>query len=202
MSNDLIFAGLDVSRETRAKLIKYVNLLEKENDKYNLVGQSTLADVWCRHILDSIQLQKYLDAGSLVDVGAGAGFPGMVLAIIGAESVALVDSVTKKINFLRLVSRETETQVDIIHDRVENIRDRKFDQITCRAFASLNKIFSLTENIKKTSTRYVLLKGEKYKEEIKEAEKFWNFTFKTQKSITDERGVILIIENICKRVHK
>ena len=202
MSDGLILAGLDVSRETRVKLVKYVNLLKQENDKYNLIGKSTLPDVWRRHIHDSMQLQKFLDGGPLVDVGAGAGFPGMVLAITGAENVSLVDSVTKKIKFLRLVSRETNTPVQIIHDRVENIKDKKFDQITCRAFASMNKIFSLTKNIRKRNTRYVLLKGEKYKDEIEEAKKLWNFTFESHQSITNERGVILIIENVCKRVRK
>jgi|AntRauTorcE11897_2_1112592.scaffolds.fasta_scaffold15618_3 16S rRNA (guanine527-N7)-methyltransferase len=203
MSNEGLFSFLDVSRETISKLNTYHSLLKQHAAHYNLVGRSTLDHVVERHFKDSAQLQKYIDpTKSLIDIGAGAGFPGLVLAMLGNTKLTLVDSVTKKVNFLKVVSRETNTEVKIIHDRVENIQGMSFDQITCRAFASLDKILTLTKELRGKHTTYILLKGESVKKEIEDAQRGWSFTTEFHQSITDDRGVILIVKNVVAKSKK
>ncbi len=119
----------NVSRETLARLERYAELLEKWNRRINLVGRGTIDDLWRRHMLDSAQLLPLIpdSAESLVDLGSGAGFPGLVLAICGVENVHLIESDRKKSAFLREVARETAAPVTIHNKRIEEIESFQVD---------------------------------------------------------------------------
>jgi 16S rRNA (guanine527-N7)-methyltransferase len=134
----------DVSRETIQSLRVYANLLEKWNKTINLVSKSTINHMWERHFLDSAQLWPHIpeNAKTLVDIGSGAGFAGLVLAIIGKEKnpnlrVVLIESDTRKCAFMRNVSRETNINVEIITKRIEEVDDLKADVVTARALATV-----------------------------------------------------------------
>jgi 16S rRNA (guanine527-N7)-methyltransferase len=193
----------DVSRETFYILDKYVNLLLSTNKKFNLIGKSTEENIWDRHIIDSIQLIKLLnlDDDIVIDVGTGAGIPGIILSICGVKTVYLVESKTKKTNFLKEAAKLSNNKIIIINERVENIEPIKDATFVCRAFAPLHKILNLCEKQLIISKKIIIPKGENYINEINEAKKEWQFNFSEHKTITSEKGTILTINNIkkCKK---
>lgn len=164
----------DVSRESLEKLKHYLALLEKWQRAVNLVSPSTIQDAWNRHFLDSAQLSPLLPEGArtLFDFGSGAGFPGMVLAIIHPElSVHLVESDQKKCSFLLTVSRETNTSVSIHNVRIESLETAAIpDAICARALADLGQLLEYARPWAVRNPDLVLLlpKGEKYTSELKE----------------------------------
>lgn len=171
----LISLGLsNVSRESFEKLAHYLSLLEKWQKAINLVSPSTIRDAWSRHFLDSAQLAPLLPAGAktLFDFGSGAGFPGMVLAILHPElSVHLVESDQKKCSFLSAVSRETMTTVSIHNMRIESLQTEAVpDVISARALADLGQLLGYARPWAKKNPDLVLLlpKGENYTSELKE----------------------------------
>src|ERR1700722_13861594 len=134
---------MNVSRETIERLTIYQNLLKEWQQKVNLVSSSTLPHMWERHFQDSLQLLPYLprENASLIDLGSGAGFPGLVLALSRPETlkVTLIESDLKKCLFLEIVSRETKISVTIIRERIEALRETlKGDIITARGLAPLS----------------------------------------------------------------
>ena len=138
-----------VSRETLARFESYAALLKKWNPRINLVAESTLADLWRRHFLDSAQLQALLPPApenrplEIVDLGSGAGFPGLVLAILGAGTVTLLESDQRKTTFLREAARLTNTEIIVINQRIEAISAIPADVVTARALAPLPRLLSL-----------------------------------------------------------
>ena len=144
----------DVSRETLSRLRRYDALLRRWQKAINLVSADSLTDAWRRHFWDSAQLLPLIPAGtrSLLDVGSGAGFPGLVLAILGVEGVTLVESDGRKCAFLREVARETGTRVTILADRLERLADRiqPPDIITARAVVILGFTFGSDQIIYNT----------------------------------------------------
>jgi 16S rRNA (guanine527-N7)-methyltransferase len=144
------------------KLKIYEELLLKWSSSLNLVAKSTLQGIRTRHFADSLQLVPFLSAEDrILDLGSGAGFPGMVLAMCG-YNVTLLDSDQKKCVFLENVSRETETKALIVCSRIESyMPDEKFDIISARGVASLSKLINLSKGfIKKEHTKGLFLKGE------------------------------------------
>lgn len=192
--------GLDVSRETREKFNCYAQILLKWQKTINLVGETTLEELAERHFLDSAQLIKHLPNKQikLADMGSGAGFPGMVLAMLGVKEVHLIEADVRKATFLREVSRETNTPVFIHDDRVEDTSIPDLDIITARALAPLKDLLSLANKIITPShpMTCLFLKGEKTEEEIQRAQKRWNFMLETFQSVTDTSGKILKINNL------
>lgn len=195
----------DVSRETFEQLKAYEASLHEWQQKFNLVSNSSLEDAWNRHFLDSVQLFKYIpkEAEVLYDFGSGAGFPGMVLAIMAKEKtpylkVSLIESVGKKTLYLNEVRKITHTDVEILNDRIENINGKKADVITSRALASLKELFAYVYKFCKKDTVCIFPKGKKYAEEIAEAKKDWNFNVRTETSEQSEEGRILIITDLLK----
>lgn len=191
--------ALDVSRETLDRLQAYGDLLVKWQAKINLVSNSTLDDLWTRHLLDSAQIYPYLpeNCKTLVDIGCGAGFPGLVLAIMGVEDVHLVDSDARKMAFVREAARVTETQVTIHNCRIDDLKESGFaDVVTSRALANLEKLLSFSAQLRKPDGRCIFLKGRKAEEEIKDARKVWDFNCETEQSLSNPEGQILIIERM------
>ena len=192
-----------VSRETLERLKTYEASLHEWQKKFNLVSNASLEDAWNRHFLDSMQLFNFIPktARNLCDFGSGAGFPGMVLAIMAKEKtpylkVSLIESIKKKTLYLNEVNKITEANAVIINDRIENIPPQSFDVITSRAMASLKDLLNYTKKFFGKNTVCIFPKGKSYAEEIAEAEKFWKFDCKIVPSEMSSEGVILIITNL------
>jgi len=187
------------------KLKIYHDLLLKWQKTINLVSPSTLNDAWDRHFQDSLQVIQFIPEGveSLCDIGSGAGFPGLVIAIERPElQVHLVESDARKCAFMRTVSRETNlSNVTIHNDRIENVmHDIDVDCVSARALASLGKLMDLTAPLwQKKPMKMIYPKGENYKVEIGEALQLYNFDVNVYDSITDNRAKILTVHNIGKK---
>ena len=194
---------LNVSRETLDRLGLYADLVVKWQPRINIVGASTADDVWTRHLQDSAQLWPYVEdvvrGGEIVDFGSGAGFPGIVLAILGANDVILMESNTKKTVFLLEAARVCGVlgQIEIARERIEVANAREADVITARAFAPLPKLLELGQRHLKPGGHYVLLKGRAFEEELADARAAgWVFTVTTHASLVDPEGVVLILQGV------
>lgn len=203
--NDIL-KTYNVSRETIDKLKAYEALVLEWNNKFNLISKSSVSDIWHRHIEDSMQLCEYITQKDefLYDFGSGAGFPGVVIAIIAQEKfpnlkISLIESIGKKAKFLSVVNDELNLKMDIYNDRIENLNLKKANIITSRAMASLEKLLEYSKPFCSNKTKLLFLKGEKWQEEVKEAEKKWLFKFVAQKSQTSDNGCVLQIENIRRK---
>ena len=189
-----------VSRETFEKLSVFHNTLLKWQNSINLISGSTINNIWERHILDSAQLFKFVRDidGNILDFGSGAGFPGLVLAIMGKKNVHLVESDHKKCVFLKEISMLTEIDITIHNCRIENLRFINVDLVTCRALAPLNKLIQYVETYIRKSSNYnhpfpklLFLKGKSYKNELSQLNK--KIQFKEFPSITDKDSKILYV---------
>lgn len=183
------------------RLRLYVSLLEKWQAGINLVSRASLEDVWRRHVWDSAQLLPLIPAKArrLADLGSGAGFPGMVLAILGAPDVHLVESDHRKAAFLADVSRETSTPVSIHCERIEMLPGLHADVVSSRACAPLVKLLGLVRRHLAPRGMALLLKGRRTDEELTEAAKEWKITAERIQSLTDASGVILRVGEIQRR---
>ena len=188
-----ICAYLNVSRETAAKLEIYVKLLEKWQQSINLVSSKTLPYIWQRHILDCAQLTGHLStsSGRIMDIGAGAGLPGLVLAILTECEVHLVESDTKKVAFMHTVLAETDVQATIHHARIEELPHLQVDVITARALAPLSKLVQLTQIQDHPGLSYLFLKGKEVNQELTELSTSSKLTAVSYPSITDRDASII-----------
>lgn len=195
-------AALDVSRETLSRLTKFVDLLLKWQRSINLIGPGTVDDVWRRHVLDCGQLVRFLPdrRARVLDIGTGAGLPGMVLGILGVPNIQMIESDAKKCVFLREAARITETPVKIIEARAESALCEPADVVTARAVAPLARLLQLTEQYIKTNTICFFFKGKDFKNELTDIKNNWNMQFETHPSLTQHDGVILQLESVT-RVH-
>ena len=195
-------AALSVSRETLSRLTKFVDLLLKWQRSINLIGPGTLDDVWRRHVLDCGQLVRFLPnrRARVLDIGTGAGLPGMVLGILGVPNIQMIESDAKKCVFLREAARITETPVKIIEARAESALCEPADVVTARAVAPLMRLLEFTERYIKTNTVCFFFKGTNFGNELTDIKNNWNMQFETHPSLTQRDGVILQLESVT-RVH-
>jgi 16S rRNA (guanine527-N7)-methyltransferase len=196
------FAALvGVSRETLDRLRVYEALLRQWTARINLVAAGTLADLWRRHFLDSAQLFPLLPpaALSLVDLGSGAGFPGLVLAILGAPGVELIEADARKCAFLREAARTAAAPVAIRHARIDSLPPRAADVVTARALAPLDRLLPLAERFLGPATVCLFPKGEEAGQELAAAHKMWVMDATTHASRSDPRGVILSLAQVRRR---
>jgi 16S rRNA (guanine527-N7)-methyltransferase len=195
------FAGIfPVSRETLTRLEAYAALLEAWSTRINLVGRATLADPWRRHILDSAQLQQFVPdhAKSLVDLGSGAGFPGLVLAILGLPGVELVEADSRKCAFLREAARITGTRTAVRQMRIEALPPRPFDVVTARALAPLDRLLDLAWPFLAGDGLCLFLKGEEAAAELTLARRGWRMAAAASPSRSDPRGVVLQLREVVR----
>jgi 16S rRNA (guanine527-N7)-methyltransferase len=197
---ELLNTHFQVSRGTFESLNLYHDLLLKWQATINLVGKDTLSDVWRRHFLDSLQLIKYIEDKNsvIVDLGSGAGFPGMALAIYGYKNVHLIESDSRKVAFLREVARVTNTKITIHNCRIENNPIDKVDIFISRACAPLEKLFQLISSSVSRETICLFHKGKNYSIEDESASKKWQYDMDVTPSIVDSQSVVLKISNIRK----
>lgn len=197
------FASLmGVSRETVAKLEAYIALLERWQRAINLVGKSTLADPWRRHILDSAQLCRFLPKApsGVVDLGSGAGLPGLVLAIMTtAARVHLVEADGRKAQFLREAARRLELANLSVHAvRIESLT-LQADVVTARALAPLAKLLPLAAPLMARGGRMILLKGVNSAAELAEARASWSVRDQLEPSLADPDGRVVILDEVRRR---
>lgn len=189
-----------VSRETLDRLSIYADLLVKWQARINLVGPATLPDLWQRHFLDSAQLYPLLPAGTttLADLGSGAGFPGLVLAIMGVPDVHVLESDARKCAFMREAARMAEVKLTIHNARIEKVPSFRADVVTSRALAALGPLLDLAFPFLGDGSQCLFLKGKTGEDELTAASKDWNMRIERFTSQTDPSGVILRIQEVSR----
>ena len=194
---------LDVSRETLDALKYFEDLVVLWNPAINLISNSSVSDLWSRHIVDSAQLFLFTlpDEGLWLDVGSGGGFPGIVVSIIARElapslRVVLVESDNRKCVFLRTVIRELGLSVKVINDRIENVKLDDVVYLSARALRNLNSLLFIVENNVSRETVCVFPKGRSYKKELVESQKNWKFDFNLIDSNTSEDSKVIVLKGL------
>jgi 16S rRNA (guanine527-N7)-methyltransferase len=189
-----------VSRETLARFEAYLALLRHWQKRINLVAASTLADPWRRHMLDSVQLVPLLpkDPHRIADLGAGAGFPGLPMALLLSTDVEifLIESDSRKSAFLREAIRETGAQATVISARIEAIPVQDIDVAVARACAPLAKLLGLAQPLLAAGGRALFLKGRRAEEELTAAREAWTMTLARHQSRSDPDSTIIEASNI------
>ena len=199
---DAVLAG--VSRETRERLDLYADLLRKWQRSINLVGPRTIGDLWNRHFTDSAQLLPLITPAAtpatrvLVDFGSGAGFPGLVLAILGAGEVHLIESDQRKATFLREVARATGTPVTVHAKRIEQVAPFPADVVSARALAPLSDLLGFAAPFLRPDSLCLFPKGQMAEDELSAASKTWNMTVDRIQSVTDSSATILRISRVSR----
>ena len=198
MSPDQVADLLSVSRETIDKFQAYLTLLEKWQRRINLVSNSTLGDAWQRHILDSGQLAAYYppQTSHVLDVGSGAGFPGLVLAIMGGVTVDLVESDQRKAVFLSTAIRELDLPAKVHSQRIETMPNLRPDVITARALAPVPKLLNLIESQIGPECVCLFLKGASVEDELTNLQSYSTMVATTHPSLSGSTGVVLKLKNL------
>jgi 16S rRNA (guanine527-N7)-methyltransferase len=195
-------AASGVSRETLSRLKLYASMLEDWNARHNLVSRASMIDLWRRHFWDSAQLSALVPSGAknLVDLGSGAGFPGLVLAEILRERpgfrAVLYEATAKKCRFLEAVTERLALPAEIRQRRIEEAESKTFDVITARACAPLVKLLPYAQAFWGKNAVALFLKGQNVEVELTEAHKSWRMELVRHPSQSDPSGVILEIREL------
>lgn len=189
---------LDVPRETQEKLDCYVQLLIKWQARINLISSKTLPEIWHRHILDSAQLVFYLPKtpSVILDMGSGAGLPGVILAILTRHQLHLVESDSRKIAFMRTALRETGTSAILHEQRMEAVPALRPDIITARALAPLSQLITLASGQHHEKIEYLFLKGREAKQELTALPACPKMEAECLPSMTDSQASIIRLKPI------
>ncbi len=187
--------NFDDGKSVLAKLYEYKKILLRENEAMNLIGKSTIVDLDERHFLDCIQIVKYLPQyeKSLMDIGTGAGLPGIILSIIGFKHLHLVEKSPKKSLFLESCKSRLGLNYKVHNKSISEITNLNIDCITARAFASIEKIIFMTKRIINKQTKFILLKGRSYLTELEKINP-QKYSVQTYPSITSNESKIIIME--------
>ena len=193
MTADEVGKFLNVSRETMRQFEAYLALLEKWQRRINLVANSTMVDAWERHILDSAQLVRFYPPNTkkILDVGSGAGFPGLVLAIMGNVQVDLVESDQRKAIFLSTVIRSLGLPAKVHNQRIESLPSLAPDVVTARALAPVSKLIKLIENQISPDTVCLFLKGASVEDELTDLQSYSTMAPVSHPSLSGPNGVVL-----------
>jgi 16S rRNA (guanine527-N7)-methyltransferase len=186
-------AGRDVSRETFERLDHYVGLLRDESKRQNLVSASALEAVWDRHIVDSAQLVRYEPQRgvSWIDIGSGAGLPGIVIACLVDGPVELVEPRRLRAEFLHKVCESLALETRVLCAKAERV-EGKFDVITARAVAPLGKFLEISAHLSTRKTVWALPKGRTAEAELVEARRTWQGSFRVEPSVTDAHSFVVV----------
>ena len=197
MTADEVGKLLNVSRETLCQFEAYLKLLEKWQRRINLVANSTMADVWERHILDSAQLFRFCPPNTkkILDVGSGAGFPGLVLAIMGDAQVDLVESDQRKAIFLSTVIRSLGLSAKVHNQRIESLPNLCPDVVTARAVAPVPRLIKLIENQISADTVCLFLKGASVEDELTDLQSYSTMLSVNHPSLSGPDGVVLELKH-------
>ena len=194
----------NVSRETIDQLKDYRELII--NEKSNLISNNDKKSLWIRHFHDSMRIIDLflLKNSQIIDVGTGAGLPGIPISLClknNNNQIYLCESKQKKIDFLLKCKEKLNlNNVEVIPDRVENIKNKKFDYVIGRAVSQLNSFFSMSYNIKKENTIFLLHKGIHIDKEIDDATKYWDFKHYLHENMMEKGSFIIEIKNLIKSI--
>ncbi len=190
----------DVSRETFEQLDRFAALLVEENQSQNLIASASVPELWSRHIVDGAQLFGLGEGkGSWCDIGSGAGLPGLVLAILGGQPMTLNEPRRLRADFLRRAVADLGlARVSVAECKVERLVG-KFDFITARAVARLDRLFAMACHLAHSETKWILPKGEKAQSELDEARVTWQGSFRLVSSRTHPASAIVIAEDVHRR---
>ena len=196
-----------VSRETISSLKKYENLLIERNKTLNLIGKSTINEIWLRHFLDSSQVIDFIDKNekTLVDLGSGAGFPGMVIAILAKDrkiplNVKLIEKSPKKASFLREIIRNLMLNVEVTNINVlEQAVKLRADLIVARAFKPLKNILHFLDQKVENWKKIFLFLGKNGKSELLQASKSWDIKYKQRMSVSSSDSIVIEINRLKKK---
>jgi 16S rRNA (guanine527-N7)-methyltransferase len=193
-------AAYDVSRETSDALERYRLLLSKWSKQINLIGPATKDHFWQRHTLDCAQILPIAgpNVTKLVDFGSGAGLPGLILAALlqdrgRAYQVILIEVSAKRCSFLREAARALDVKIDLLQEKIGDVKAFKVDLITARAFAPLDALLAYAHPWAELGARMIFLKGEDVHTEIRKASTKWQFQTRIETSVTDLRGRVVEI---------
>ena len=206
MKKNEFVKSLNVSRETLNGFYEYETLLSKWNEKINLVSKNTLVDIWERHFLDSGQIIKHVEVSGKrwVDVGSGAGFPGLVVALLLRDrkidcDLVVVEKNPKKVFFLNEVIRKLNLSVEVVNDNIDNLEPLNADILTARAFSELNNLIEIAFRHRKKEGICLFLKGENYRFELDKTLNYWFFDYDIVDSLSSSSGKIIRVKKIFKR---
>ena len=206
MKKNEFVKSLNVSRETLNDFYEYETLLSKWNEKINLVSKNTLVDIWERHFLDSGQIIKHVEVSGKrwVDVGSGAGFPGLVVALLLRDKkidcdLVVVEKNPKKGFFLNEVIRKLNLSVEVVNDNIDNLEPLNADILTARAFSELNNLIEIAFRHRKKEGICLFLKGENYRIELDKTLNYWFFDYDIVDSLSSSSGKIIRVKKIFKR---
>ena len=196
-----------VSRETITSLIKYEDLLIKANKGLNLIGNSTINQIWTRHFLDSYQVIDFIDKNdnSLVDLGSGAGFPGLVIAIASKDKkiplkIKLIEKSSKKVKFLKEIINELNLKVDVYNQNIFKEQINLIgDVFVARAFKPLKIILQLIHNQAENWKKFFIFLGKTGKSELLDASKDWDIEYKQRMSVTSSDSIVIEINKLKKK---
>ena len=204
---DTFYRLTQVSRETIISLKKYENKLIIANKKLNLIGNSTINQIWTRHFLDSVQVIDFIDKNNktLIDIGSGAGFPGLVLAITLKDrkiplKVKLIEKSPKKTKFLKNLAKELNVNVEVINKNIFEYSKKLSDDVfVARAFKPLRIILELIHNKTENWKKIFIFLGKTGKNELLQASKIWDIEYKQRVSVTSSDSIVLEINKLRKK---
>ena len=197
-AKEWLTTSLGVSRETMESLDAFVAFLKRESVSQNLIAASTIKDIWSRHIVDSAQLLTFVDRSQpetkWLDLGSGAGFPGLIIALLTDFEVTLVESRTRRIEYLQRAVEMLDIggRVTVIGMPLERMKTAPFSVISARAFAPLPKLFELAARFSHNNTLWLLPKGRNAAAEWDDVKTAWDGAFSVKQSITDADAGILV----------
>ena len=197
-AQEWLSANFDVSRETKERLDAFVAFVKLEAQSQNLISASTHDHIWSRHVVDSAQLLKLVSTekshGPWIDLGSGAGFPGIVIALLSNYNVTLVESRGRRIDYLERALRmlDLENRVRVAGAALERLETAPYSVISARAFAPLPRLFDLASRFSTDKTLWLLPKGRNAVTELQAVQADWSGDFRIEKSITDVEAGILV----------
>ena len=193
-------AALDVPRETMERLEAFAAFLREESELQNLVSRSSLGHLWSRHIYDSAQLLRFAppNAAAWLDLGTGAGFPGLVTALLHPAHFTLVEGRKLRVDFLIGAAEllGVSHRITILCSKVEALPQRSYDVISARAFAPLPRLLDLAHRFSTAKTRWILPKGRNARSELDAARASWQGAFRLEQSLTDPEAQIVVAEGV------
>ena len=198
---------IQVSRETITSLVKYENYLIKSNKTLNLIGKSTINEIWLRHFLDSSQVIDFIDknTSSLIDLGSGAGFPGLIIAILAKDrkirlKVKLIEKSTKKASFLREIVNYLNLNVEVLNiNALTYAKKLEADLIVARAFKPLKIILRFLDKNTKNWKKVFLFLGKTGQDELLQASKNWHIKYKQRMSVTSSDSIVIEVNKLKKK---
>ena len=198
---------IQVSRETITSLVKYENYLIKSNKTLNLIGKSTINEIWLRHFLDSSQVIDFIDknTSSLIDLGSGAGFPGLIIAILAKDrkihlKVKLIEKSPKKASFLREIVNYLNLNVEVLNiNALTHAKKLEADLIVARAFKPLKIILQFLDKNTENWKKVFLFLGKTGQDELLQASKNWHIKYKQRMSVTSNDSIVIEINKLTKK---